>query len=381
MATYNVSNELELNSLTISAWNLRSLTCAKPYMLELMQMSDVFAISEHRLYPSELYRLENISTEFVVQSKSSADLNDRHLDTKHGHCGVALFWNKAIAQNVRNVKVNSDRICAIEIIGRSRNDSLFIISVYMPQHACKIAKYEYHVNVLNALIQECKQVGEVVVIGDMNCRFSSKMGHRFSGVCLDNGKHMAACLYGNNMSIVDGLALCNGPCYTFCVEGVGKSYIDHVAVTEGLIQDIVSCAVHNDCLLNTSDHLPISVTINRFLKQACKVKNKCNIAWHKLTPEHVKVHYTDRLEKVIESAFNDMHSNITCDLKNIENAVDRLSQCMRDVSETMPQAKRPRYLKPYWNAQLKSLAKYKKQTWYDWKQKGCPRQDDLSFKA
>jgi endonuclease/exonuclease/phosphatase family metal-dependent hydrolase len=352
-------------------------------MKELMQMSDVIAICEHRLFPSELYRLEHIGTDFIVQSKASADLEDRYLDIRHGHCGVALFWKKSMAHKVRSVNVNSDRICAIELIGECKNDSLFIISVYMPHSACKIASYEGHVNILNGLIQECKQRGEVVVIGDMNCKFSNEMGPRFSGTCSDNAKYMTTCLYSNNMTVLDGLALCNGPCYTFCVEGVGKSYIDHVAVTEGLVEGLIDCVVHEDCVLNTSDHLPISVTLRRCIKEACSIKDQGSIAWHKLAAEHIKTHYTDRLENVIQSSFSDILQNKADNLEStcIDEIVDKLSHCLKSVSDEMPQVKRPSYLKPYWNRKLKLLAKCKKQSWYQWKQNGCPRENNDSFIA
>jgi exonuclease III len=61
--------------LTVSAWNMRSLRCAAPYLNELMSFSDVVAMSEHRLYEAELYQLRQVNKHYEYHAKSSKDLD------------------------------------------------------------------------------------------------------------------------------------------------------------------------------------------------------------------------------------------------------------------------------------------------------------------
>lgn len=79
------------NELTITGWNVRSLSCAKPYMKCLMSVADILVISEHRLYQNELFKLEQINDQFLVHAKSSADLKCEKQSQVIGHCGIAIF--------------------------------------------------------------------------------------------------------------------------------------------------------------------------------------------------------------------------------------------------------------------------------------------------
>ena len=369
------------NTLTVTAWNARSITAAKPYIRELMCMSELVIVSEHRLFPSELYKLHSIDDKFMVQGKASSKLNDRIANTSLGHGGIAIFWNNEVAHKVITVEVNSDRICAIEIIGEYTHSSVFIIGVYLPQAACKIDSFENHVNILNELIQQCQRQGDVIVIGDWNCQFSNEHGSRFNSNITNNGRLMASCIYRNNLSIVDGLDLCSGPLYTYQVEGVGQSYIDHIAVSEGLVGHILKCAVIDDCVSNTSDHLPITVTIehNMVLKhKQNQTTSTKNIKWHKLTLEQINDQYTQALEEKIESEF----TNNIChnEIEDVEHDIDRLNHCINSACSNMIQVKKPQYLKPYWNKELTQLAKNKKQTKWKWKQNQQDNQLELTFK-
>ena len=121
--------------LTISAWNMRTLASAGPYLHELIteHETDILCLSEHRLYESELHRLQNIGAGFEMHAKASSDLNDHYQSRKPGHCGVAILWSPKIANRVRVIDCDSDRICIIEIIGAYQGKSLFVFSVlYVP---------------------------------------------------------------------------------------------------------------------------------------------------------------------------------------------------------------------------------------------------------
>ena len=234
--------------LRITAWNLRSMSCAKPYIKELLQCSDILAISEHRLYPSELYKLNDIDQKFDVLSKSSSDLNENNQSMSYGHGGVALFWRKSLSLRVTEVSVISDRICAIEIVGDKQSFNVTAIGVYMPQSGCKIAKFGTHSQALNDLVKRSKENGEVIMIGDFNSHFNVDYGERFWESTSQNAKDMLECILCNNMVIIDVLSQCKGPDNTFNVDNVGRSYTDHIIGTKAIVNMTVKCEVIKDCV-------------------------------------------------------------------------------------------------------------------------------------
>ena len=132
---------------------MRSLRSAKPYLDRLLDASDVVFVAEHRLYDNELYKLDNMSSNFDTISKASKDLICGKQSNIPGHCGTGLFWKRSLSNMIRVINTNSDRICAIQLsLGR---DTLNIIGVYMPQQACHIASFDYELEQLNDIIMAC----------------------------------------------------------------------------------------------------------------------------------------------------------------------------------------------------------------------------------
>ena len=172
-----------MSSITITAWNMRTLSCARPLINELVNeyKADILCLSEHRLYNSELYKLSKLGIGYEVHAKASHDLNDNYLIRKPGHYSVAILWNKAIANKVKVFNCDSDRICAIEVIGAIQDKSLFVFSVYFPHQQCRTSNFKEHVDILVDATNECRLHGEVLVIGDTNCHFGEEVGDRFNG--------------------------------------------------------------------------------------------------------------------------------------------------------------------------------------------------------
>ena len=361
--------------ITITAWNVRTLNGARPYINKLMENADVLIISEHRLYESQLYQLDTINSEFIASGKSSRSIDNRTSDTKLGQGGIATFWRKTIAHRVITVDVNSDRINALQILGDINQHPLFIIGVYLPQVACKISSYETEVETLSKLILSCREQGEVIVIGDWNCQLGSQIGNRFTGSTSPNGNILLASLFTNNMCVIDGLDICSGPKYTYYVEGIGQSYIDHVAVSNDLLPYISRCDIIKDCIINTSDHLPVSVTINRSFTIPNSGRNEGRIPWHKIPNKTISQEYTNKLEEFIEIKFPSSQNSVN--LSDIERDIHLLNDCMKSAADSLRKTKRPGNLKPYWNNSLTVHSKSKKQLWKEWQISGRIKESTL----
>ncbi len=111
----------------------------------------------------------------------SKDLKDYNQNVKPGHCGVAMMWSRSLSHRVRTIECESDRICAIEVIGLCHERSVFVIGVYLPHTGCTIANFNEEVGILSDLVGKCKQEGEVIIIGDTNCNFGKQVAPRFNG--------------------------------------------------------------------------------------------------------------------------------------------------------------------------------------------------------
>ena len=139
-------------SLSLVSWNMRSFSCAVPYVQELLKEADILMLSEHRLFHQELYKLEMISTHFQWAAKSSDDLNLKDVTTKSGHCGVAMCWKKSFNHRIKPIKIESDRIIGIEINKFLQGKKLVILGVYMPHQACVISSFDTHLPILEDMV-------------------------------------------------------------------------------------------------------------------------------------------------------------------------------------------------------------------------------------
>ena len=125
-------------TLSISSWNMRFLRSATPYLQELCGMSDIITASEHRLYQCELFKLQDVLPGYTVQAKASIDLSDDDHGSKPGHCGLLIAWKDNLNACVREIVIDSDRICGIQLIEVGPNKSnILILGVYMPHQQCK----------------------------------------------------------------------------------------------------------------------------------------------------------------------------------------------------------------------------------------------------
>ncbi len=378
-------------NVRITAWNIRSLSCARPYMNELLELkSDVLFIAEHRLYEQELHKLDNINENYNVVGKSSNDLEMYEQGYKLGHCGVAMFWHKQLGNQVKPIKCNSDRICAIEIMNTFGCKSLVVVGVYLPQQRCKISSFDDHLIELEQLICRVKPHSEICIIGDFNCHFGEQVGNRFWGKTTPNAAKCKKLIDANDMCIIDSqTSHCNGPGYTFYVEGVGKSYVDHCVMSSYAQASVTDCIIMEDCVTNTSDHLPITVTINTSPDTGKSQENckKEKVAWSKLSEETITERYTKPLDNKLAEVYVKMTTDETLCKINEENAcvvidsyLSEIVEIIKDVTDCMPKSKFQKHLKPYWNDKVNTANKTMKSVRRDWIRKGKRRGDDEAFK-
>ena len=374
--------------LCIVSWNMRSLNTARPYIKQLMQNSDIVVLSEHRLYRNELHKLEGIDEDFQIRAKCSKDLCVENQASINGHCGIAICWRNTFSKMVNEIECQSDRICCIEIIGGCDGKNLYVIGVYLPQRNSNISSFDEELETLGNIVCECLVKGEVLIIGDLNCHFGAENGSRFWGSSTPNAKKMLQWIVNSNMVIIDAEEHVKGPNYTFNVEGVGRSYIDHCVGSSHISSLVKSCEVCNDCILNTSDHLPIKVEIECKTKPDAKLEEKSSrVQWHKMDQEKIKALYTEKLDNCIIPYLIEAEliykqnkgvkkDGVKADLDRILNDI---TGSINGICKGLTSTKSNSHLKPFWDKELNEASKLEKLLHREWSAAGRLRGDNAIF--
>ena len=144
-----------LPQINIVAWNVNCNTeIAGNYLKQLAKNADFIAISEHGLFPNELYKLNHLIPGYIASAKASAQLNDMDFGHKRRMGGCAILWNEnRFRYKVKPMMhLGSDRIVVAEL--HVKNQVHFIISVYMPHQTCTIASYDIELKILQDVLDE-----------------------------------------------------------------------------------------------------------------------------------------------------------------------------------------------------------------------------------
>lgn len=377
----NYCETMSSNNLCITAWNSRGLRAAQPYLRKLASLSDIVIISEHNLYESQLFKLNDISKEFISYGKSAGNLDPNHIGFIPGHGGVAVMWKKDISCKVKPLRnLGSDRICTIELLTEA--SSVFIVGVYLPHANCRIADYQYHLDVLEHVIEQCSIDGDVIVMGDFNAHFGQdEQCPRGWGKTSPSGKKLMDMCHRRAMTPVDMNVSCKGPRRTFENERGHVSYVDHCIVSNHCVQNICSCQVLDD-ILNTSDHLAVTCTLELRSILSREVTNSPvadpRVAWHKMSKPEIKFKYSEALDaKLACSPLLTGEGCLASDIRdNIKRDVRHLECAIKDISRNLPVTKYSKHLKPYWNRGLTESVARKKSAWRRWVAAGRLRGND-----
>lgn len=370
------------NVLRIASLNSRGLRAAQPYLNKLAVQSDIVIISEHCLYESQMYRLNDISTDYVSYGKSSQNLNPDLVGILPGHGGVAILWRKNMSCQVRQMRnMGTDRIVVIQLFVQNGNRPIFIIGVYLPQHGCKVDNYQQHLDALENVVQQCSLTGDVIVAGDFNAHFGTEEDFsRCSGKTSYNGRKLKKMMNACSLTPVDLLRFCEGPEFSFENSRGDRSYIDHILVSNHCVNDVLSCEVTED-VLNTSDHLALVCKLNLqgylIRENAAQVNTEYKVAWHKLSAPECEHYYTERVDQKLLSAlsylepFGNTNSLRDC----IQQGFDTFLCVLKDVCRNLPTIQYQKHLKPYWNQGLSDRAAKKRRAWQRWVAAGRPKNE------
>ena len=344
-----------------------------------MSKSDVIALSEHKLYESELYILGEISDDFAYFGRSSEDLIPSKYGSVPGHCGVALFWRKSMSAMIKPMdNLGTDRICVVKLCNVSGNSNVYIIAVYLPHSKCQIADFQSQMDHLQSVIDVCSRDGVVLIAGDWNAHFGDEYGDRASGVTSTNGKIAMNAIQQHDMYVVDLDSSCQGPTYTYCGENGSVSYIDHFVMPTRFKDKCIVCKVFDDKTENTSDHLALYVELSTNLVELIPGNsNKQSTSWDRVYKLGVESVYMTPLEyelgRYLSSTEYPQAAPSDWTTLDIDNVYNDLVSVIKYVDAHLPKQGNKKSLKHYWSRTLTQMVRDKKCAWKQWVIHGRPR--------
>ena len=135
---------------------------------------------------------------------------------------------------------------------------LSVISVYLRCLHLGVDCYREHLVELERIVSKSQVLGSVAVLGDFNAHLGGEYcpgNQNLQEVLLQ------AVLEKCELSAVSQGALASGPGYTYCT-GEVRTTVDYILMDVGAVSMMDSCYTHPMDDLNTSDYLPLTVSLS-----------------------------------------------------------------------------------------------------------------------
>ena len=231
---------LRCSSFNCRGWNSGHLTLKK-----FIDSLDICFIQEHWLLNDHLYKINEVSPEFLSISVSGVDQSC--LITGRPYGGCSILYRKSLSPFITLLDSGSNRFCALKLCD-SNGLSVLMICVYMPGEHTQDA-FNAYLNILGELEGFIDRYGcdLNLIIGDFNVDFGR--GGSLNDLLLDFMSDL-------NLTACD-LQYQNDILYTYeRDDGLVRSWIDHVLSSHSfshLVSDIYTQRSGS----NLSDHFPL----------------------------------------------------------------------------------------------------------------------------
>ena len=344
-------------------------------MHPLLSSADILCLQEHHLCNEIKEFLSTINTDFDANVVLCNE-NDNNLESKLRKGGIAILWKKSLGYCISDVVLGftTDRIMGICV--QSKNVMpLYIFNVYMPTTNLSIDDYRDHISMLQLVYDEFSQRGHIIIMGDFNAQLGPDCGVRSGPRQSIRGNQLYEfILYNDAFSLVTD-SICTGPVFTYGCDSSTPSQIDHIIIHRSMLYTIKCCNVDNYITCNTSDHLPVSVTLRRDIPHY-ESSSRVTYNWNRCDLDHYKATLSNRLDEMLKDLC--LHNP-----NDIDTYLHVLQQTILSVTElTVPKCEFKPYKRPYWDDELNSAHSQQKALRIVWIEQGRPRgMQHLSFSS
>ena len=360
--------------MKISCWNCRGLSSSLPYLDTLLNSEDgskIMVLSEHWLWPYDLHKLHDISEQYNAVGKSDSRLTEAR-DGGRGCGGIGILWHKSISASPIT-DITSDRICGIRFsIDDGVSSVMSVVGVYLPCLDQGVDCYRDHLVELERVISDAQQMGSVCVLGDFNA-------HLGGGRC-DSEQNLQGVLLQEllgrcDLSAVSMGALASGPSYTYC-SGVVTTTVDYILMDVGSASMLDSCCTHPSEDLNTSDHLPLSVSLsyNASIGTDDKSTLPKKIDWVEARKNGSLEAFTAEVQTRLEPLLLGIHDNTN----EISGEIEHVAGILTEVAEKLLPCIQPKKRTRYKDDTLSRLCAQSHAARAAWRGAGSPTDGPLS---
>ena len=250
-----------------------------------------------------------------------------------------------------------------------------VYSVYLPAQG-SAEDFDTIIDEVHEIVCDSASKDIAIICGDFNGDVGFLGGLRSTRSPSRQGKRVAQffkelSLYPANLD-----PLATGPINTF-KGGMGSSTLDYVAVPLSLKQDVISCRVVDNNILNTSDHFAIEVNLRIQCGVCHGYKNKIpgRILWDKAKNSECIQQFRYKIGEVVQN-INGRWNISTCSKEQIDHIFSVLTKGILESDKHLPRSKFKNHTRPFWNQVLSTLKKDKVIAYRRWKREGSPRDLD-----
>ena len=265
-----------------------------PFLIELSKCEQIICIQEHWLHDYEQSTIENLIPIYSTFVRCW-DINEKvtNFKARQGKGGVAIMWPKQWTQYIKWLDDGNERVIGIEV--KASPNSVFI-NVYMPTKEINSqSNFHKHLAILHDMIARYRQLGTVIVCGDMNGTLIEDRNNGHDNSLKDFVKEHNLSWHKNEM----------GHKSTFTSHtGRGSSQIDYILCSNNSI--LMSTKIEDKHYLNQSAHTVVSSNVNVHLEGGLNVKKRksesksyVKINWGKVNPE--------KYQAILQSKVNSLH--------------------------------------------------------------------------
>lgn len=288
----NRNNNSTSTELNIISFNCRGFNSSKSsFIKDLFNSHNAtfLLLQEHWLSDQQVPQLTCFEDGLACVGVSG--FGNREILSGRPYGGCAILWRAIAAFNVNQLTVDSNRICAIQVL--ADHFKLVIVNVYMPYEDDSLSSddFMYQLSLIENLLGEHND-SHFIVAGDFNVDFSRARSHTnlLSSFCERIGLHPSINHQLNNVDFSYHFSLQRFNC------------LDHFLMSAVLFDDCVNniFAVHS--VDNTSDHEPIvlQLSLKIDLLQSSEMYVEPRNSWPKATSEHI-LRYQNALSNNLKS--------------------------------------------------------------------------------
>ena len=290
------------------SFNCYGFKSSNAYIKKLCDKNGIVFLCEHWLKMCEMsnVQLQLQKAGYWTHFKSSMDPEIVQSGRSYG--GVGFVCHKQDQVSFRPINIDSNRVCAIQILYKSKA-ILTVFGVYMPYYNASKEHYEMYVETLDkiqVLIDSYAKDSPIMMCGDFNTVLPQHSLLRHSWYRQKPFNEYSLLLY--DFMCNNNLITCNfnfeQPINFTYFKGQNSSYIDHVLVSKYLNESVLECSIVCNDVDCTSDHYPLRTRIQMYINNI-EEQRKCSDSVHfypkpEWNSPNFKIKYSDNLKHLLK---------------------------------------------------------------------------------